>query len=144
MKKRSGEPWMSPDAYGRSLVGLSVNLIVRDVERSLPFYTDILKMQALYHDVDFGALVGPNGAQLMLHADHTYVGMPLARRLAAAGPRGTGAELRLMGLDPDGVQLRAEAAGVPILVPAADFPHGWRECHVEDPDGYIWAVGLAT
>jgi hypothetical protein len=53
---------MSLDAYGRWLVGLSLNLIVHNVEGSLPFHTDILNLHALYHDVDFAALVGLNGA----------------------------------------------------------------------------------
>src|SRR6202011_931718 len=58
------------------------------------------------------------------------------------GKRGTGAELRVMGIDPDSLQKRAEAAGAIILQPAADFPHGWRDVILEDPDGYIWAVGV--
>ncbi len=62
MNRRSREPWMSLDAYGRWLVGLSLNLIVHNVEGSLPFHTDILNLHALYHDVDFAALVGLNGA----------------------------------------------------------------------------------
>jgi uncharacterized glyoxalase superfamily protein PhnB len=32
--------------------------------------------------------------------------------------------------------------GATILQPAADFPHGWRDVILEDPDGYIWAVGV--
>jgi uncharacterized glyoxalase superfamily protein PhnB len=48
-----------------------------------------------------------------------------------------------MGIDPDSLQKRAEAAGAVILQPAADFPHGWRDVILEDPDGYIWAVGVA-
>lgn len=145
MKKRTGDPWMPADAFGRTLTGLSLNLVVRDIARSLPFYAEVLGLRALYADADFAALAvpGPGGARLMLHADHTYDGMPTAVALASAGPRGVGAELRIMGLDPDGVQARAEATRAPVLVPARDFPHGWRECHVEDPDGYVWAVGVA-
>jgi uncharacterized glyoxalase superfamily protein PhnB len=47
-----------------------------------------------------------------------------------------------MGIDPDILQQRAEAAGAIILQPVADFPHGWRDVILEDPDGYIWAVGV--
>ena len=32
MKLRSGDPWMPAPVYGRSLIGLTVNLLVRDVE----------------------------------------------------------------------------------------------------------------
>ena len=34
---------MSAADYGRTLSGLSVNLIVRDVGRSVPFYTGVLE-----------------------------------------------------------------------------------------------------
>jgi len=141
-KKRTGEPWLPAPVYGRTLAGLSVNLIVRDVVRSLPFYTGVLGLRALYSDADFAALAGEPGVNVMLHADHTYEAMVVAPRLAAGLVRGIGVELRLLGIDPDGLEARARAAGVPVLVPAADFPHGWRECHVEDPDGYVWAVGV--
>jgi uncharacterized glyoxalase superfamily protein PhnB len=78
----------------------------------------------------------------MLHADHTYVRHPLFTRLQDAEKRGTGAELRVMGIDPDSLQKRAQAAGAIILQPVADFPHGWRDVILEDPDGYVWAVGV--
>jgi hypothetical protein len=29
-----------------------------------------------------------------------------------------------------------------VLHPASDFPHGWRDVMLEDPDGYVWAVGI--
>ena len=95
----------------------------------------------LYGDTDFAALV-LNGVDFMLHADHTYDHHPLHKRLQGGGKRGAGAELRVMGVDPDSLQQRAEAAGVIILQPVADFPHGWRDVILEDPDGYIWAVGV--
>ncbi len=34
MKQRSGKPWMAADAYGRSLRGAGVNILVRDVARA--------------------------------------------------------------------------------------------------------------
>jgi uncharacterized glyoxalase superfamily protein PhnB len=48
-----------------------------------------------------------------------------------------------MGIDPDVVEKRAQAAGAKIIQPAMDFRHGWRDVMLEDPDGYIWAVGVA-
>jgi uncharacterized glyoxalase superfamily protein PhnB len=56
--------------------------------------------------------------------------------------RGAGAELRFLGVDPDKVEERAQRIGTPIVQPATDFRHGWREVTVLDPDGYIWTVGL--
>lgn len=140
-KLRMGEAWMPADEYGRSLPKFSVNLLVRDVARSVPFYREVLGARVHYADADFAAL-NLGGAEFMLHSDHTYDHHPLYARLAQAGPRGTGAELRILGVDPDAIEARARKAGILILQPAKDFPHGWRDVMVEDPDGYIWAVGV--
>src|SRR5687767_8335869 len=133
MKKRKGEPWMSASDYGRTLAGLSVNLIVRDVARSLPFYTSVLGLRALYSDDDFAALED-RGVRIQLHADHTYERMPWASRLAAEPKRGLGAEIRILGIEPDAAERRARERGFTVLVPVRDWPHGWRDCVLEDPD----------
>ncbi|HEX4537999.1 MAG TPA: VOC family protein [Candidatus Acidoferrum sp.] len=139
---RTGDGWMPADEYGRALPKFSVNLLVRELSRSLSFYQQVLGATLRYSDTDFAALL-LNGVDFMLHADHTYDHHPLHKRLQGGEKRGTGAELRVMGIDPDSLQKRAEAAGAVILQPAADFPHGWRDVILEDPDGYIWAVGVA-
>jgi uncharacterized glyoxalase superfamily protein PhnB len=138
---RTGDAWMPADEYGRALPNFSVNLLVQDLSRSLSFYEQVLGATVRYSDVDFAAMA-LNGFEFMLHADHTYDHHPLYARLQREGKRGTGAELRVMGVDPDSLQKRAEAAGAVILQPVADFPHGWRDVILEDPDGYIWAVGM--
>jgi uncharacterized glyoxalase superfamily protein PhnB len=142
--KRSGTAWMPADDYGRSLPKFSVNLLVRDVWTSLPFYRDVLGTKVHYADDDFAAM-NLAGAEFMLHADHSYDHHPLHKYIGgvAAGRRGLGAELRVIGVDPDAVEARAKAAGVMIVQPAADYPHGWRDVMVADPDGYVWAVGVA-
>jgi|ERR1700730_3231370 catechol 2,3-dioxygenase-like lactoylglutathione lyase family enzyme len=139
--KRTSDAWMPAAEYGRSLPKFSVNLLVRDVPRSLRFYNEVLGARVHYSDADFAAL-NLEGIEFMLHSDHTYDHHPLYERLKAPGERGTGAELRLMGIDPDAVQARAEAAGATIIQRVADFPHGWRDVIVADPDGYSWAVGI--
>jgi catechol 2,3-dioxygenase-like lactoylglutathione lyase family enzyme len=131
---------MSADAYGRTLTGLTVNLIVRDVGRSLPFYTGVLGLRLLFSDDDFAAFEG-DGVRLQIHADHTYERMPWAPRLAEPGKRGLGAEIRILGMDPDAAERRAREHGATVLVAARDWPHGWRDCLIEDPDGYTFAVG---
>ena len=138
---RTGDAWMPADEYGRALPKFSVNLVVRDLSRSLSFYEQVLGATVRYSDSDFAAMA-LNGVEFMLHADHTYDHHPLYARLEGAGKRGTGAELRVTGIDPDSLQKRAETAGAIILQPVADFPHGWRDVILEDPDGYIWAVGV--
>ncbi|HUF56988.1 MAG TPA: hypothetical protein VMM55_10565, partial [Thermohalobaculum sp.] len=52
--------------------------------------------------------------------------------------RGAGAELRLYGRDPDTAEAATEAAGGIVLAGSADKPHGVREAHLIDPDGYVW------
>lgn len=139
-KLRRGDPWMTSAQYGRTLVGLSLNFIVRDVAKSLSFYTAVLGFRAHYSDVDFAALQRDT-MQIQLHADHTYDGMPWAARLAAPGKRGLGAEIRILGIDPDTAEREARARGDTVLVATADTAHGWRECILEDPDGYTFAIG---
>jgi catechol 2,3-dioxygenase-like lactoylglutathione lyase family enzyme len=141
VKKRKTEPWMSPADYGRTLSGLSVNLIVREVARSVPFYTGVLGLRLLYSDDDFAALER-DGVRLQLHADHTYARMPWANRLEEPAPRGLGAEIRILGIDPDAAEQRARDSGFNVTVPVRDWPHGWRDCVLEDPDGYTFAVGV--
>ena len=132
---------MPAGEYGRQLPEFTVNLLVRDIESSLTFYRDVVSATVRYSDADFAAL-SLGGLQFMLHSDHAYDHHPLFARLQGAEKRGTGAELRLMGIDPDALEKRALAAGATILQPVADFPHGWRDVILEDPDGYIWAIGV--
>ena len=140
-KKRTGDPWRTAADYGRALPTFSVNLIVRDIERSLRFYTDVLGATVHYSDPDFAALALA-GVEFMLHADHSYDNHALFSTLAGDGPRGVGAELRVLGVDPDVVQRRADTHGARIVQSAGDRGHGWRDIIVADPDGYIWAVGV--
>jgi uncharacterized glyoxalase superfamily protein PhnB len=143
VKKRSGDPWMPAVDYGSSLPAFMANLLVRDVKRSVQFYTRVLSATLHYADPDFAALrVGE--AELMLHADHTYEDHPLHHRLTGNEPRGIGVELRLFGIDPDGVEARARVAGASIIMPATTKAHGWREMWLQDPDGYVWAIGVAS
>jgi predicted enzyme related to lactoylglutathione lyase len=141
-QRRTGDAWMRADEYGRTMPTFSLNLLVRDVERSVPFYRDVLGATVRYADQDFAAL-NLQGVDFMLHADDTYDHHPLFERLKAGGLRGTGAEIRVMGIDPDAAEKRAKAAGTKIIQAAMDSPHGWRDVMLEDPDGYIWAVGVA-
>ena len=133
---------MSADEYGRTLAGLSLNLIVRDVARSVPFYTGILGFRVLHKTEDYAALER-DGATIQLHTDRTYARQPWGPRLAETGKRGFGVEVRLLGIDPDEAEHRARAGGYTVLAPAKDWPpHGWRDCLIEDPDGYTFSVGV--
>ncbi|MCK9486406.1 MAG: VOC family protein [Dehalococcoidia bacterium] len=146
MKKRpeGTVPWMPGFRYGALLPALSLNLLVQDTERSCNFYRDVFEAEVHYRDIDFAAMrVGP--AEVMLHADHTHPDHPwVTRDLAEGAPRGVGAQIRLLGMDPDALFERATAAGAMVVEPPESKGHGWREVLVRDPDGYEWACGVLT
>lgn len=144
MKKRTGDAFMSPPDYGRSLKGFGVNLLVRDVERSVAYLTDVLALEAVYSDPDF-AVLRHQGTDIILHADHTYGAHPLLTLTGDGALRGAGCELRLYGIDPDMAEARArELANDMILAASADKPHGLRECYITDQDGYVWVPAVAS
>jgi catechol 2,3-dioxygenase-like lactoylglutathione lyase family enzyme len=139
VKKRAGNAWIPAPEYGALLPEFTVNLIVADIERTLGFYRAVLQAHVHYADPDFAA-IRVLGVELMLHADHTYEQSPWSDDLASGGARGLGAELRLLGMNPDTVAERARATGA-LFKEVAARGHGWREVMVRDPDGYVWAVG---
>ncbi len=139
MKKRIGEPWIPAPAYGALLPSFTVNLVVRDMTRALDFYRQVLRAHVHYSDPDFAA-VRIMGIELMLHTDHTYEHHPWSADLQSGKGRGLGAELRLLGMNPEELADRARAVNA-LFVDVATRGHGWREVMVRDPDGYIWAVG---
>ncbi|MCG8560689.1 MAG: VOC family protein [Hyphomicrobiales bacterium] len=137
-KLRTGDPWMPAPQYGASLTGLGVNLLVRSIEQALPFQRHVLTAEVVYSDPDI-AVLRYGEAEWMLHADHTYDGHPLHARLPGDGEaRGGGTELRLHGRDPDEAVAAARRAGFEVLAEPADKPHGLREAHIYDADGYLW------
>lgn len=143
MKLRRGEPWMPAAEYGKSLRGLSVNLLVQNVERAIEFQRTVLAAEAVYSDPDV-AVLRACGGEWMLHADHTYRGHPMHGIATAAEGRGAGLELRLHGRDPDAAVDAARKAGYTVLAAAADKPHGLREAHIIDDDGYVWVPDVAS
>lgn len=143
MKKRDGDPWMPPAAYSKSLSGFGVNLLVQDVAQSVAFATEVLQAAAVYADPDF-AVLRAQGAEWLLHADHTYDSHPLHGSLKEGAHRGLGVELRLHNIDPDAAEARARARGDTIFAAAIDKAHGLREAYIIDPDGYLWVVDTPT
>jgi uncharacterized glyoxalase superfamily protein PhnB len=141
MKKRKDDPWMSSSDYGHSLPEFTVNLLVKNVKLASRFYVNVFNAKIRYQDEDFAAVL-ISGLEFMLHADHTFESHPWTKPLATSRVRGLGVELRLLGLDPDEVEKRARKRDDVIITAACDKPHGWRETVVQDPDGYVWAVGV--
>ena len=134
---------MPADAYGRSLTGLTLNLLVEDVERALVFQREVLGVEVVYSDPDFAVLRG-YGAEWMLHADHTYDRHPVRIAANAAGQRGAGVELRLHGCDPDRAEDAALKHGFEVMASAANKPHGLREAFILDADGYLWVPDVPS
>jgi predicted enzyme related to lactoylglutathione lyase len=125
------------DEFGRSLRGIGLNLLVRDVPGECAFLTEVFGMTC--HQVTAGFAIVAYGAQVFqLHADGTYHSNPLLGLVPENPPRGGGIEIRLYDSDPDAAVLKAHAFGATILQPATDKPHGLREAYILCNDGYAW------
>lgn len=143
MKLRTGEPWMSGKQYGQSLRGLTLNILVQEIDAALVFQREVLKVNIIYSDPDFAVCSG-SSSEWMLHADHTFENHPMGHTVAAAQPRGAGVEFRLHGCDPDQAEAAARRLGFEVLSPATDKGHGLREAYIRDHDGYIWVPDMPT
>ena len=141
MKKRTGDPWKPAPAYSKDLGGLTVNLLAQDMGRATAFARDVLGATIVYADQDFAAVEG-FGSRWCLHADHTYNNHPLSGSLADTPVRGIGAELRVMGCDPDLAEKCARQNGFTVLAGALDKGHGMRESYILDADGYCWVPSI--
>jgi catechol 2,3-dioxygenase-like lactoylglutathione lyase family enzyme len=141
MKLRTDDPWMPAPDYGRSLKGLTVNLLVRDIDAALAFQRQVLGAEVVYSDPDFAVLRACD-AEWILHADHTYRDHKMMGVIDGVGTRGAGIELRLHGCDPDRAEASARRLDYIVLDGATDKPHGLREAFLVDPDGYVWVVDV--
>ncbi len=137
MKLRVGEPWMAASEYSRTLKGLTLNYLVKEIEPALNFAQEVLAAEVVYSDLDF-AVLSANGAEWMLHADHTYDKHPMGDTVSTGAARGAGIEIRLHGCDPDAAEQAARNEGYEVMSPATDMGHGVREAFIRDTDGYVW------
>lgn len=128
---------VSADAFGASLRGLGINILVSDLPRCVDFLTDVFAMNAHQASADFAIMVYQSQV-FQLHSDATYAAHPLQALVPENPPRGLGIELRLYDSDPDTAAARAEAMGAMVLQAPSDKPHGLRECAILGPDGYLW------
>lgn len=123
--------------FGRSLRGMGLNLLVRDVRAHVAFLETVFEMAAHRVSGDF-AIMEYHGQLFQLHSDGTYHSNPLQGLLPENPPRGAGIEIRLYETDADLAVQRAKAAGATILQPPTDKPHGLREAYILCADGYAW------
>src|SRR5439155_15890960 len=49
---RTGERWMPAPDYGRSLKALTINLLVRAMDKALQFQREVLRVNVVYSDAD--------------------------------------------------------------------------------------------
>ena len=125
------------DSFGRSLRGLGLNLLVRDVQAEVAFLDAVFGMAAHQVTADF-AIVTYCDQVFQLHGDGTYHSNPLLGLLPAQPPRGAGIEIHLYDSDPDAAVAAAEALGAMILQEPKDKPHGLREAYILCENGYAW------
>lgn len=125
------------DGFGRSLRGLGLNLLVRDVPAQCAFLRDVFGMETHRETADF-AIVTYGPQLFQLHADATYGANPLLALLPETPPRGAGVEIRLYDSDPDDAVARALERGAVVLQAPAGKPHGLREAYILCDNGYAW------
>ncbi|MEX0300811.1 MAG: VOC family protein [Leisingera sp.] len=125
------------DSLGRSLRGIGLNILVRDVLAEIAFLETVFGVKGHQVTKDF-AIVTYGSQVFQLHSDGTYAENPLLNLLQENPPRGAGIEIRLYDTDPDEAAARAAAEGFTILQEPTDKPHGLREAYILCENGYAW------
>lgn len=133
---------VSADTLGRSLTGIGLNLLTRDVRALAGFVSDVFGLSVHRLSDDF-AILRHGAMMLQIHADATFARHPLPGLIPENPPRGGGVQIYLFGIDPDAAIARAQAAGHMILEPATDKPHGLREGTILSPEGYAFSPAIA-
>ena len=132
---------VDPAAFGRSLTGVGVNLLTRDVRALARFAAEVFGMGVHRLSDDF-CLLSHEGALIQVHHDRTFGAHPLLG-LVPEGLRGGAVQIYLFGIDPDAAEARARAAGHEVVEPAAQKPHGLREATILAPEGHAFTAALA-
>lgn len=132
---------VDPANFGRSLRGLGVNLLCRDVRGTADFLAGVFGLSLHRVSADF-ALARHGSVLIQLHADGTFARHPLHDLLPENPPRGAGVQLYLFGIDPDMAVSRAEAHGGTVIEPPTDKPHGLREATILAPEGHAFSPAV--
>ena len=122
MKLRKKDPWKSASEYSKDLSGLTINLLVEDIKRSIHFLQKIIKAKIIYQDPDFAAIEG-FGSRWCIHSYHTYGTHPFLNFIKSSKSKGLGIELRVIGCDPDRAEERARKEKYIILSNSMNKPH---------------------
>ena len=128
---------ISADEFGRSLSGVGLNILVKDVHRTVNFLERVFALKSHQVSNDF-AIVSHHNHVFQLHADHAYHSHPMINLVPENPPRGSGIEIRLYDCDPDMAVKNAQTCEYQVLEPALTKPHGLREAFIQCHDGYVW------
>lgn len=127
--------------FGRSLAGIGLNLVTRDVRGLAGFLSDVFGLSVHRLSDDF-AILRHGAMTLQLHSDATFARHPLPALIPENPPRGGGVQIYLFDIDPDAAIARAEGTGHVVLEPATDKPHGLREGTILSPEGYAFSPAI--
>ena len=133
---------VTAEDLGRSLRGVGVNLLCRDVPATARFLCDTFGLRLLRDSTDF-ALLGHGDALVQLHSDASFRAHPALALVPEAGSRGGAVQIYLFGVDPDAAAARAPAAGGTVIEPPIDKPHGLREATILGPEGHAFSPAMA-
>jgi hypothetical protein len=128
---------ISAGDFGKSLRGIGINLLVRDVVEQCRFLEAVFLVKTHQVSADF-AIVTYGDQVFQLHSDGTYHSNPLQGLLPDNPPRGAGIEIRFYDTDPEEAVKRAKALDAVILQEPTDKPHGLREAYILCKNGYAW------
>ena len=130
---------VSAGDFGKSLSGVGLNILVRDVLAHCAFLETVFAVKTHRASADF-AIVTYGDDVFQLHSDGTYHSNPLLGVVPENPPRGGGVEIRMYDTDPDEAVARAKDAGAVILQEPTNKPHGLREAYILCADGYAWVA----
>ena len=133
---------VSAGDFGKSLSGVGLNLLVRDIKTECTFLETIFNAKAHRVSADF-AIVTYGRDVFQLHSDGTYHSNPLLGLLPENPPRGGGIEIRMYDTDPEDAVVRAKAIEAVILQEPTNKPHGLREAYILCENGYAWVPSRA-
>ncbi len=122
----------------RAYLRLTPNLVVRDVERSVHFYRDVLDFELDKHVPEQSpfvfASVRAGGIEIFLNEQKLVLEEYPALKDVPIGGTFT---LYLVMQGVDELHAEIQKKGIPIVMPLETKFYGIREFAITDPDGYL-------
>ncbi len=119
--------------------GISPFFIVSDVDRTIAFYRDTLGFEVRFVEPEqapFFAILGRDGAQILVKSDKDVAPLPNPRRHANMRW-----DAFVYAPDPDALAAEFVEDGAVFSVPLKDTHDGLRGFEICDPDGYVLFFG---